>query len=356
MIALAATLGLVASGLFSVMWRFRERIRQLEHERDNLAQQRDNLLKERDNLAQERDNLALWVEDAKQRDYVDQKTGIPNEKKMEEDIFLFCKEVEEKKIPKFCIIQIDLENFDQVNTLTSSRKGDIAIRAFAQTVYRSMRRDEYMFRSASSQAYNTQSDGIFRRHVGGDEFIFLLKGPTHVALGFIQRLLQTLMPQYSREISSTLNLRTPVTLSLRAGVVEIGRKEVPEVGTREGARGYIDKAEELCNKAKNKDHNLRVFWPGVVEQAHSSEVSQTAAQLTLIDILARLRKAQAELKLIKDASPTSRREGEANQSEQINMLESDISRLKRDARFVLAFAYDQLPLAKEDRDYLYDLR
>ena len=88
MIALAAMLGLIAIGPLRVIWRLRERIGQLE---------------------QERDNLALRVEDAKQRDYVDKKTGIPNEKKMEEDILRFCREVEERKIPSFVSYKLTLK-------------------------------------------------------------------------------------------------------------------------------------------------------------------------------------------------------------------------------------------------------
>jgi diguanylate cyclase (GGDEF)-like protein len=301
-------------------------------------------------LEKERDNLALWVEDAKQREYIDEKTGIPNEKKMEEDFFLFCREVEVSKIDKFCITQVDLENFDRVNEMTSSRKGDIAIRIFARTVYRSMRRNEFMFRLDSDVRSKGQYDGVFRRQIGGDEFIFLTRGSANFALGFIQRLLKD-MPKYSDEISQKLSLQERINLNLRAGIVEIGMKEVKETRTLEDVRRYIDMAERRCYKAKNLENNLRVFWPGVVEQEHSSEVSQNAAELTLIHILAQLRQIESERKFLE-----TRADPDKPQHEDVKKLLGRISGLKMDARYLLEFMYKPILLDKQDDDYIHDVR
>jgi GGDEF domain-containing protein len=300
-------------------------------------------------LEKERDNLALWIEDAKQREYIDEKTGIPNEKKMEEELLFFCREVETSKIDRFCITQVDLENFDRINEMTSSRKGDIAIRIFARTVYRSMRRDEFMFRLGSDMRSKDQHDGVFRRQIGGDEFIFLTRGPANFALGFVHRLLQN-MPKYSEEISKKLSLQD-ISLSLRAGVVEIGIKEVREIKTLEHARSYIDSAERLCYRAKNAENNLRVFWSGVIEHEHSSEVSRNIAELTFIDILDKLRRLEREREALE-----KRAEPDKSQGEDVKKLLGQISRLKTDARYLLAFMYKPISMDKPDRDYIYDLR
>ena len=116
---------------------------------------------------------------------------------------------------------LDLDGFGKINDKFGYRKGDFVIKALAQKIYNSMRRDEEAYKRpyAGNAAPDDLWRRIYRKYSGGDEFIFLIRGAEDEALGFLLRLQRRFDSEFGKEVATILG--EPWKLSFHAGVCRL---------------------------------------------------------------------------------------------------------------------------------------
>ena len=279
----------------------------------------------------ELESLSSILEHSRQREFVDEKTGVMNEKKLIDEIGILLDKIGKNELNDFCIIHFDLEDFGEVNNRTTMRQGDAVIRVFAQTIFRSMRRDEFMF----------------RRNVGGDEFVFVIKGNEDIALGFLNRLLTRDMVRFSADVKKIVPELGGIDFKFRAEIVEVDKikgaavSDVPGSAKRqEDVYALIEELERACNNAKNRDYNLRVFWPSLKWHEDIHEVSSDLAELNLLSLLLPLAEAAIGLR---DLSRLSKEATDKDEKKQLQARQSELNKKLRKsqerAQTIIDFSY-----------------
>ena len=131
---------------------------------------------------------------------VDLVTGIPNQSKLREDVVKIATKITEKD--QYQVIMLDLDGFGKINNRFGYRKGDFVVKAVAQGIYSSMRRDEEAYKRpfAGNVAPDDLWRRIYRKYSGGDEFIFVIRGSEDEALGFLLRLQRRFDSEFSKQI------------------------------------------------------------------------------------------------------------------------------------------------------------
>jgi GGDEF domain-containing protein len=181
---------------------------------------------------------------------IDQVTGIPNQSKLREDVVKIANKITEKD--QYQVIMLDLDRFGTINNRFGYRKGDFVVKAIAQGIYGKMRRDEEAYKRpfAGSVAPDNLWRRIYRKYSGGDEFIFLIRGPEHEALGFLVRLQRRFDSEFRKQIEEILS--EPWKLSFHAGVCRLNPGD--KFNT------MLGRVEECLRLARQDGSESRVFW------------------------------------------------------------------------------------------------
>jgi GGDEF domain-containing protein len=187
------------------------------------------------------ENYKKLLYDSEKERLTDVVTGIPNEQKFKIDIQGFSDEVSQ-------IILIDIDNFSSINKKHGFLKGDELIRGIAQKLYFGMRRDEEIYKRQYSIP-NSFVKRVYRKYTGGDEFIFLVKGPQFEAVGFLTRV-QKQLQDYSKEVEKIIN--EEFEINFHGAIAPLYPTDNYEQAFRRVQECFILASEE-------KD-NMRVYW------------------------------------------------------------------------------------------------
>ena len=147
---------------------------------------------------------------------------------------------------------LDLDGFGKINGQFGYRKGDFVIKAIAQKIYNSMRRDEEAYKRpfAGNAAPDDLWRKIYRKYSGGDEFIFLIRGAEVEALGFLLRLQRRFDSEFGKDVETILG--EPWKLSFHAGVCHLNPGDKFET--------MLGRVEDCLRLARQNGSESRVFW------------------------------------------------------------------------------------------------
>jgi diguanylate cyclase (GGDEF)-like protein len=181
---------------------------------------------------------------------VDVVTGIPNQSKLQEDVVRIASKITDKD--QYQVIMLDFDRFGEINNKFGYRKGDLVIKAIAQGIYNSMRRDEEAYKRpfAGSVAADDLWRRIYRKYSGGDEFIFLIRGTEDEALGFLLRVQRRFDSEFGKQVQAILG--EPWKLSFHAGLCRLNPGDKFET--------MLGRVEECLRLARQKGSEARVFW------------------------------------------------------------------------------------------------
>jgi diguanylate cyclase (GGDEF)-like protein len=196
------------------------------------AQRRDD--------ADENANLRVLLDDIERERLLDLHTGIPNEKKFTND-FETLKETDLATLAAQ-IILIDIDDFGSVNNKYGYQKGNEVIRLIAQRMFFEMRRNE--------EIYTPRGAELYRRFTGGDEFVLLLRGPQHEAVGFLARFHAMLSKKLSPETRKIL--KEEFKISFHGAIAPIYHKD--------DYKDAVARLEQCYLQTKKPDSTRRVYW------------------------------------------------------------------------------------------------
>ncbi|MFL6519617.1 MAG: diguanylate cyclase domain-containing protein [Chthoniobacterales bacterium] len=190
--------------------------------------------------ADENANLRVLLDDIERERLLDLHTGIPNEKKFKND-FAALKQSDLSVLPAQVVL-IDIDAFGSVNNTYGYQKGNEIIRLIAQRMFSAMRRNE--------EIYTPRESELYRRFTGGDEFVFLLRGPQFEAVGFLARLHDTLRNKLSPETASILQEQFKINF----------HGAISPIYERDDYEDAVLRLEQCYVKTKKPDSTSRVFW------------------------------------------------------------------------------------------------
>jgi len=190
--------------------------------------------------ADENANLRVLLDDIERERLLDLHTGIPNEKKFKND-FVTIKQADLSKLPAQ-IILIDIDNFGSINNDYGYQKGNEVIRLIAQNMFFAMRRNE--------EIYTPREAELYRRFTGGDEFVFLLRGPQYEAVGFLARLRDSLFKKLSSDTTQILKSR--FNIDFHGAIAPIYQKDDYE--------DAVKRLEQCYLRTKKPNSTRRVYW------------------------------------------------------------------------------------------------
>lgn len=201
---------------------------------------------------------------ALQRDVV---TGIPNQVKLEADLAEIAASIHRPDVSQ--LVMIDLDGFGAVNDRFGYQKGDELIRAIAQAIHGSMRRDEEAYKRpfAGSTSVDDLWRRIYRKYSGGDEFVFLLSGAEPEALGFLMRLQRRFEAEFTPKAAEILGAPWPV--SFHAGVCPLYPGDSFDAA--------IQRVEECLRLARQSGSASRVYWMSHTRAADLPESNPAAS-------------------------------------------------------------------------------
>jgi PAS domain S-box-containing protein len=173
--------------------------------------------------------------------YYDSLTGLPN-RTFHKELIKRAIEHAQRHKEIFALIYIGLDNFQRINDTLGHSVGDLLLKAVADRLASSMRKSDYVARSAEGET----EDVISR--VGGDEFIILAHdiAQSHYAAKTSRRLLEELSVPYDlngREVFIT---------------VSIGIALYPDDGT--DVDDLLKNAEKAMRHTKNEGKNNFHFY------------------------------------------------------------------------------------------------
>ncbi|MEM6664354.1 MAG: GGDEF domain-containing protein [Pseudomonadota bacterium] len=189
----------------------------------------------------------------------DNVTKIPNEMRLDSQVADFLSEHPSRG---FSLIYIDIDDFKKINNALGSSRANIVLRGFAWKIRSGMRRDEQIYRSEHSD--------IYRRFVGGDEFVILIYGSEQDCIFFMKRLFNDLMPELSAELREQLALDEEFSLTISAGSCTYdatAKRQILRENSHQPQRALqkiISDAEKYCQDAKTNKYNVSFVWNGLV--------------------------------------------------------------------------------------------
>lgn len=179
-----------------------------------------NALWKRDNtrleeLKKENADVRNRLSESERKRKTDVITGIPNASSFGDDVRQFF--AQRPAVRQAQIILIDIVGFKKVNLEHGYLKGDALLRLIAQHVQSIMRRSEGIYKHPDMGGHpKTLLRQIYRRYPGGDEFVFLIEGDQHEALGFVVNRLHPAFKSLSEEAARVLG--APKELSFRCAI------------------------------------------------------------------------------------------------------------------------------------------
>ncbi len=264
----------LAFSLFSlIIWGIFEvrREGQIEVE-EALRDQNRVLLEETISLKTHADNMEIMVTELELDMDRDSTTGIPNERKFNDD---YLKSIDETDFEQFCLIYLDLDGFGEIDKELNWMNADRVIRTISQNIRSDMRRNENIFRS-DVEAY--------RRHTGGDEFIIILKGTEKDALSFVRFRLPALFSKTSNELEDLLVGRR---LSFSGAMKWFSKREVARIRSmnESGRMAVVHDAllslHDLTNKAKKNAYGTWFLWESLPFEKFGKDASENLSAVSM---------------------------------------------------------------------------
>jgi GGDEF domain-containing protein len=200
------------------------------------------------------ENLKNQLNASEKRRMTDIITGIPNSSMLHEDIKEFAKTKTQNK--EVQLILIDIKKFKAINKKYGYLKGDKIIRLIAQSIYKSMRRNEDMYKHSG---FNNEAKPfwkrLYRRYPGGDEFVFLIEGNQAEAIGFVNRLVN----QFSSLTNETLEiLGEKYPLSFCCGISPLVYNDKFE--------DALERVEDCFMRASEGTRDFSICWHPALEE------------------------------------------------------------------------------------------
>ena len=209
------------------------------------------------------DDAQKGVDESQREKNIDYVTGIYNNRAFQMDLRKRLDAFQDGKA--HCVLMLDLDGFGAINTNFGYQAGDIAIRTIAQKINGEIRRNEFMYRKQSEIDPGAE---VYRRHTGGDEFLFLLRGTEKDALYFLRnRLQREIIPACEALTRSAIKEATrgaremeidAFKLSFAAGVAPILSGDSVDDAMR--------KVDACFWSAKKGELGLRVVWHSMLDE------------------------------------------------------------------------------------------
>lgn len=227
------------------------------------------------NLQMQISTMSSVIEKSERLRMTDVITGIPNQEQFLVDLKRVASAVSYES--PFQLIFIDLVSFGDINKKYGYAIGDKIIEYFAQSVYETMRRNESVYK----MPFDEQPEGsdlwqrAYRKHTGGDEFLFMIGGSEVDAIGFLVRLQRRIEDELNQHIQSEIIESTDWSLSFSAAVIPIYPNDTKE--------DVFQRAHEGMRAARQTGSSRRVFWasktdPNDLEDGSRKKIYEEASQ------------------------------------------------------------------------------
>jgi len=228
------------------------------------------------NLEMQISTMSAVLEKSERLRMTDVVTGIPNQ----EQFFIDLKKIASvvSYDSPFHLIFIDLVAFGEINKKYGYATGDKIIEYFAQSVQETMRRNESVYK----MPFDEQLDGsdlwqrAYRKHTGGDEFLFMVGGSEVDAVGFLVRLQRRIMTELTHHIQSEILNNTDWSLSFSAAIIPVYPNDTKD--------DVFQRAHEGMRIARQPGSSCRVFWasktnPNDLDDGWQKRIYEDAMQM-----------------------------------------------------------------------------
>lgn len=207
--------------------------------------------------------LRALLDESRQLLVTDVITGIPNQVQFYNDIEWISKNA--TFTTSYQLIFIDLVNFGELNNKFGYDVGDDVVEYFARTVKEDMRRSENIYKMPFDEKFQGEErwKRAYRKHTGGDEFLFLVGGAEVEALGFLVRLQRLVDKELNAHIQSKILRNSDWSLSFYGAIVPV----YPE----DNNENVLQRAHEGMRKARQPGSKCRVFWASKLSSEDISE-------------------------------------------------------------------------------------
>lgn len=190
------------------------------------------------------------LHDARQINFLDVVTGIPNESKWKSDIGQFSTKASIDTPRQVALI--DLVGFGRLNDELGYSKVDKILRFLAQSLDENMRKNEGLYKRHLVDNALLPSR-LYRKYPGGDEFYVVAEGSEASMLGLLTRLQRLITTRLDRHISETIaQSREPLHILFSGAVCELYRGEEPETLTQ--------RLEDYLRWTRYPDATRRLNW------------------------------------------------------------------------------------------------
>lgn len=204
------------------------------------------------NVELEMSAMASLLEKSEQLRMTDVVTQIPNQEQFFVDLERIVASV--SYASPYQLIFIDLIKFGEINQKYGYPVGDKIIEYFAQSVSKTMRRCESIYKMPFDEdpIRSELWQRAYRKHTGGDEFLFLIGGTEAEAVGFLVRLQRDIVKHFNHHIQSEILVSSDWSLSFSGAIVPIFPND--------NKVDLFQRAHEGMRIARQPGSISRVFW------------------------------------------------------------------------------------------------
>ena len=272
-LAILATAIIVSGGFIALtqLWDKR-RIEEADRKIDTLRDRKDKSERQLKEKSIELENLQGIFRDRERMRMLDHITGVPNFESWEEDLSKWASKGRNEN--QFSLILIDLDKLKWLNE-RSRDCADFVLRYFARNTYESMRRNEQLYKAPEKLAEAADGVGLsqggepsttskmYRHYQGGDEFFFIIGGNIFEAIGFANRLAESIK-SYERDIRD--QILTQFMSKEDSEEFHLSFSEVIEpIRPGTSPQTALSNAYRILDRAKKSASRLLVVFEGTYE-------------------------------------------------------------------------------------------
>ena len=198
------------------------------------------------------ENLKRQLDISERERMTDVITGVPNGSSLTADLAKFFADRATGTLAN--IVLIDIKDFRSINSKYGFLKGDDVLRRIAQKIYKSMRRNEYMYQHpALDNPERARWKRVYRRYPGGDEFVFILEGDQAAAVGFVVNRVLADFTELGRELRKDLG--EEFRLSFHCAIAPLLRND--------SADDALSRVETCYMRAAEGTSDFTICWSPV---------------------------------------------------------------------------------------------